>query len=90
MTDKWTIKFDSHAFKWKPAGYRQMNNSAGVQSALLGRAYRIKSAAESMGGTYAADVQPGKRLAHAMVKTADFEAIRKNAKYNSLLKASGG
>lgn len=82
-----SFKFDFDKFVWKPAGYREMNNSPAVKSELLSRANRIKSSAESMGGTYVADVQSGRRLAHAIVKTGGYKAKLANAKHNALEKA---
>lgn len=86
MADGFKINFKD--FKWDPSGYRELNNSPGVKTELLSRANRVKASAESMGGTYSADVQSGSRMAHAMVKTSDFESRRANAKKNALAKAS--
>lgn len=70
------------------AGAREILNSSGVQSNLLSRAQRIKAQADSMGsGIYAADVQPGKNRAHAMVKTTDAQSMASNAKHNTLVKS---
>lgn len=70
------------------AGARAILNSPEVQSELLGRAEAIKERADSMGsGEYAADVQPGRNRAHAMVKTTDAKSVRSNAKHNTLLKS---
>lgn len=73
-----------------PAGARAVMNSQGVQNELLRRAMNIADAAESVSGsgvTYAADVQPGRNRAHALVKTTDRHSRASNAKHNSLLKA---
>lgn len=74
--------------KMNSAGARQILNSGKVQADLLRRAEAVRSRAESMGsGTYAADVQPGKNRAHAMVKTTDAKSCASNAKKNVLLKS---
>ena len=63
-------------------------NSQEVQSELLRRAEAIRDKAETLGsGSYAADVQPGRTRAHAMVKTTDARSIASNAKHNTLLKS---
>lgn len=75
--------------KMNAAGARALLNSGEVQSDLLRRAEAIKSRAEGIGGTYIADVQPGRNRAHAMVKTpkGDFRTMYKQAKNNALLKS---
>lgn len=72
------------------AGARAVMNSQGVQNELLRRAMNIANAAEAMSGEgvhYAADVQPGKNRAHALVKTTDRHSRASNAKHNTLLKS---
>lgn len=69
------------------AGVREVMNSGEVQSELLSRAEPIASHAESFGGSYEADVRPGRTRAHALVKTKDRYAERANAKHNALLKS---
>ena len=72
----------------KPAGARAVMNSQGVQNELLRRALKIKETADSIGkATYAADVQPGRNRAHAMVKTTDRHSRASNAKHTTLLKS---
>lgn len=73
--------------KMNSAGARAILNSAEVQQDLLSRAQAIKARASAMGGVYEVDVQPGKNRAHAMVKTADFEAMKATADNNALLKS---
>lgn len=69
------------------SGVREAMNSGGVQSELLSRAEPMADHAASFGGTYEADVRPGRSRAHALVKTKDKYAERANAKYNALLKS---
>ena len=73
--------------KWDLKAFDNFRNSREVQDEILDRAERIKQQAESFGGEYKADVRPGKKRAHAMVKAADFKAARMNAKSNILLKS---
>lgn len=74
--------------KMNIAGITEIRNSKEVQDDLLERAERIKEKAETFGsGKYIADVQPGKKRAHAMVKTTDYRSMASNAKHNSLLKS---
>lgn len=76
--------------KMNNVGARQVMNSPGVQDDLLRRVRAIKRTAESIGtGKYAADVQPGRTRAHAMVKTTDTQSQRSNHKHNTLLKSLG-
>ena len=66
----------------------ELRNSQEVQDFILERAERIKANAESIGsGKYVADVQPGKKRAHAMVKTTDAKSMASNMKHNTLLKS---
>lgn len=70
------------------AGAREIMNSEAVQADLLDRARSIKECADRAGsGKFAADVQPGRNRAHAMVKTTDAKSIASNAKRNTLLKS---
>lgn len=72
----------------KSSGARQILNSQEIQDDLLERANRIKGKADSIGsGKYAADVQPGRNRAHAMVKTTDARSMASNRKHNTLLKS---
>lgn len=73
--------------KLNGAGVRAILNSEKVQSELLSRAERIKARAETKGGKYVANVQPGKTRAHAIVGTDDFESRLANSRNNSLLKS---
>lgn len=74
--------------KMNSAGAIELLNSPEIQSFLLAKANAIKASADSMGsGKYDADVQPGKKRAHAMVKTTDTLSKASNRKHNSLLKA---
>lgn len=77
--------------KMNSAGARELLNSAEVQADLLKRAGGIKASAQAFGGTYEADVQPGRNRAHAMVKTkpGDFRTMYKQAKHNALLNSMG-
>ncbi len=73
--------------KWDLKAFDNFRNSPKVQSEILARAERVKKQAESFGGEYKADVRPGRKRAHAMVKATDFKAVRMNAKSNILLKS---
>lgn len=70
---------------------REILNSPEVQADLLKRAQAIRASAEGIGGSYEADVQPGRNRAHAMVKTpkGDFRTMYKQAKHNALLNSMG-
>lgn len=70
------------------AGYFEVMNGAGVQSALRGITSAIGRAANEMGhGTYVYDVRPGVRRAHGRVSTSDVASRVDNARRNILLKA---
>lgn len=74
--------------KMNQAGCTAFRNSPEVQQELLRRAENIKARADAMGsGVYKADVQPGKKRAHALVKTTDEKSMASNAKHNTLLKS---
>lgn len=78
--------------KMSSAGAQAVLNSGGVQADLLRRAQGIANRANSQltsleGGSYVADVQPGKTRAHAMVKTRGPHAKADNARHNTLLKS---
>lgn len=70
--------------KMNIAGARAIRNSAEVEGDLMRRAQAIEAAA---GPGYEASSQTGRTRARASVITADFEAIRDNAKNNTLLKS---
>lgn len=73
--------------KMSSAGARQLMNSAEVQQLLLEHAREVAARA---GAGFEADVQPGRNRAHAMVKSTDYESMRRQATDNVLLKAIGG
>lgn len=75
-----TVKMDS-------AGARELMNSTEVQQLLLEHAQHVASRA---GSGFVADVRPGQKRAHAMVKSTDYESMRRQATDNVLLKAIGG
>lgn len=70
--------------KMSSAGSRKVLNSSEVQADLRRRADAIAMAA---GEGYWPSVQAGVNRARASVITADFKAIRDNAKNNTLLKS---
>lgn len=86
--------------RYRPSskGARALLNSPEMMSGLQGVVNGIRDSA--YGGThqlrslgsplYVADVQAGRRRAHAMVKTANLAAAIDNARRNTLLKALGG
>lgn len=71
-------------------GARAVLNSPEVLADLAGRAERIASAANSSSGVggegYVANSGSGKSRARASVVTGDYEAIRDNARSQTLLK----
>lgn len=68
----------------------EIRNSKEVQRELLRRAKRIQRQVKTFGkGKFVADVEPGQKRAHAMVKTMDVQAERTNAQTNALLKSLG-
>lgn len=69
------------------SGIREFLNSSHVQAMLLSRARGVAGRA---GSGYIADVQAGKRRAHARVETQTGQAYRDNLADNTLLKALGG
>lgn len=73
--------------KMSSAGARQLMNSAEVQQLLLEHARDVAARA---GEGFDSDVQPGRNRAHAMVKSTDYESMRRQATDNVLLKAIGG
>ena len=64
-------------------GFDALRNSPEVRSMLLERAKRV---ANACGSGYVADVQTGKKRAHAMVKTTTAAADKDNKRNNTLLK----
>lgn len=70
-------------------GIREVARSKGVQAAVDGIAAQVADSAEAMceGAAYGHDVQPGKNRAHALAYTANYPAMRDNARNNTLLKA---
>ena len=70
--------------KMNSAGARALLQSSEVQADLRRRADAIASAA---GPGFESSIFVGKNRARASVITADFEAIRANAKTNVLLKS---
>lgn len=69
--------------KWNIAGFRQLRLEPGVIADLGERADRIADAA---GPGYEASTFEGQNRGRASVITADFNAIRDNAKNQSLLR----
>ncbi len=69
--------------KINSAAARALLNSAEVKADIARRAGAVAAGA---GEGFEASVQEGKSRARASVITADVEAIRKNAKNNTLLK----
>lgn len=63
-------------------------NGSKCQAKLLNVAHQVRDTAGYFGtATYAANVQPGKTRAHAIVYTPSMHAIYSNAKHKSLIKA---
>ena len=76
-------------FEPNPAGFNALRNSEGVQRELLRRAELIASAATNLaplrGAQYGADVQPGKRRAHARAYSENRAAYWSNFNGNKTL-----
>lgn len=75
-----------------PGAFRALRSEPGVVGDLEARARRVQAAAaQSHGGTYMLSTRMGLAKPQGRwrtsVVTADHRAIRKNAKYNTLLKA---
>lgn len=72
-------------------GYYELRSAPGVIADLEARAGRVKRAAEADGGKYVTGSRQGMRKPQGRwrtsVATADFRAMRNNAKNHSLLKA---
>lgn len=81
--------------KYKPSskGAKQLLNSpamiAGINSCVQNIKANAFSGTSGSGAVFIADTRPGKTRAHGVVKTANAEAARLNAKNNTLLKALG-
>lgn len=77
--------------QWNKTGFYDLRREPGVVVDLQARAERIAAAASARGGEYlVGSVQGEKRPQgrwRASVVTADHTAIRKNAKYHTLLGA---
>lgn len=69
--------------KWRIAGFRELRLDPGVIADLGERAERIADAA---GDGYEASTFEGKNRGRASVITADYDAIRDNAKNQTLLR----
>lgn len=69
--------------KWNMAGFRELRKSAEVQNDLGRRALAI---ADACGPNFDPMVSEGRTRARASVITADHDAIRKNAKENTILR----
>lgn len=86
-------------FKWNPAGYRELKNSAGVQNLVNSKAQAVKASANSMlsSGGYRAindfdvhDVTLSKDGTKAkIVATHSLHAMRSQNKRKTLTKALG-
>lgn len=70
--------------KWRIPGFRELRLEPGVIDDLGERADRIASSA---GAGYEASTFEGKNRGRASVITADFDAIRDNAKNQTLLRS---
>lgn len=80
---------------WNIDGFKEVRYSSEVAGLLEEKAEDIAARAEAMdGGHYAVGSRPGAARPsgrhRASVVTADYKAIRGNAKHNTLLKALGG
>lgn len=70
--------------KWNIAGFRQLRLEPGVIADLGERGDRIADAA---GSGYEASTYEGRNRGRASVITADYDAIRDNAKNQTLLRS---
>lgn len=70
--------------KWNLRAFEEIRRAPGVQADLAARAARVESAA---GDGHASGVEPGKTRARGYVVTVTYDAVRRNARYHSLLKA---
>lgn len=73
--------------KHNKAGYIELMNSSQMQAILREQAEQVAARA---GDGFEVSVQPGKNRAHARVNAATWEAVARNRKHNTLLKALGG
>jgi hypothetical protein len=64
-----------------------LRNSPGVQAYVLSIAQRTAARASGFGGSYNADVRPGKTRAQGRAAATDKEAYMANLKDNALLKS---
>lgn len=81
-------------FKMNVAGFDEVRNSGPVQALCLGKAQSVAARANAeTRGSFTADVRPGRKRCHAMVKPADGEsgniAVKDNLRKNILLRALG-
>lgn len=70
--------------KWNIAGFRALNNERGVMADLIRRAERVAAAA---GPGVVVTPRSGKRRARVTVSTGTPEAVRRNAREQTLIRA---
>lgn len=72
--------------KWRVAGFQEIRRLPPIKADLAARAERIAGAC---GAGYEAKTGEGRTRSRAAVLTVDYEAIRDNAKNNTLLNNLG-
>ena len=75
------------AFKWRVAGFEEVRKLPGVREEVTRRAERVAAAAGGAQKGYFVRSSIGKTRARAVVIAGTIEAIRSNAKHNTLLRS---
>lgn len=76
--------------KWNIHGFEELRRSAGVEAALKAEVEKIKGRAGGASAGYAGDVEPGRTRSRGYVVTTTGDAIRREARDHTLLRALGG
>ena len=84
---RWCTMADQIKFAPNEKGFIEVRNWPSTQQLLLGKAQAIAAEAQSKsyrGAEYTCDVRPGKKRAHAQVKTANASAYWSERKHHAL------